>query len=302
MDGWTENASADDLSVNFIRPAGDGGLWEARYVRRCADYAVVYLSSQSGCRQACRMCHLTATGQTTERGATVGDYLAQADVVLAHLDRMEGAHGRPGLINVNLMARGEPLANPHFLSGWRDLSDALLERAARRGMGLQLNVSTIMPAALDPVFVADRLGGAPVRLYYSLYALDPAFRRRWLPRAMAPEAALAALAAWQGRTGGEVMLHWALIAGENDSEVEVEAVLEAVRRVGLRASFNQVRFNPPASTGASEPPQEVLDARFRALAEGLAGPSSRQVPRVGFDVRASCGMFVEGPSARRRAA
>lgn len=302
MDGWSARASSDDLSVNFVRPAGDGGLWEARYVRRCPEYAVVYLSSQSGCRQACRMCHLTATGQTTERGATLEDYLAQADVVLGHLDRMEGAHGRPGLVNVNLMARGEPLANPHFLSGWRALSDALEERMARRGMGMRLNVSTIVPSALDLSFVADVLGGTPVRLYYSLYAMDPAFRRRWLPRAAAPEAALAALAAWQGRTGGEVMLHWAMIAGENDSEAEVGAVLEAVRRAGLRASFNQVRFNPPASTGASEPPTEVLDARFEALAAGLAGPSSRQVPRVGFDVRASCGMFVEGPGARRRAA
>jgi len=98
------------------------------------------------------------------------------------------------------------------------------------------------------------------------------------------------------------MIHWALIAGENDSEAEVAAVLGAVRAAGLRASFNQVRFNPPASTGAAEPGQEALDMRFRALAEGLAGPSIRQVPRVGFDVRASCGMFVERPSARRRAA
>lgn len=302
MSDWTALASGDDLSVNFVRPVGDGGLWEARYVRRCAEYAVVYLSSQSGCRQACRMCHLTATGQTMERGATLEDYLAQADVVLAHLDRMEAAHGRPGLINVNLMACGEPLANPHFLSGWRALSEALEGRAGRRGMGMQLNVSTIMPSSLDPVFVAERLGGAPVRLYYSLYATDSAFRRRWLPRAMAPEAALAALAAWQGRTGGEVMLHWAMIVGENDSEAEVAAVLAAVRAAGLVASFNQVRFNPPPSTGAREPSEEVLDARFRALAEGLAGPSSRQVPRVGFDVRASCGMFVEGPAARRRAA
>jgi acyl-coenzyme A thioesterase PaaI-like protein len=50
MSDWTALASGDDLSVNFVRPAGNGGLWEARCVRRRAEHAVVYLSSQSGCR------------------------------------------------------------------------------------------------------------------------------------------------------------------------------------------------------------------------------------------------------------
>jgi len=158
MRRWT------DLSVNFVRPASDGGFWKARYVRRCSAYAVVYLSSQSGCRQACQMCHLTATGPTTERGATVEDYLAQDDVVLAHLDRMEAVHGRPGLINVNLMAWGELLANQHFLSGWHALAEALEERAGRCGMGLQLNARpSCRPAwirASFPAALATARGGA----------------------------------------------------------------------------------------------------------------------------------------------
>jgi hypothetical protein len=82
----------------------------------------------------------------------------------------------------------------------------------------------------------------------------------------------------------------------------VSAVLEVVRAAGLRASFNQMRFNPPTSTGAVEPEQEAREARFRALVAGLAGPSSRQVLRAGFDARASCGMFDDGLWLRRRMA
>jgi hypothetical protein len=102
-----------------------------------------------------RLCHLTATGPTTERSATVENYLAQDDVVLAHLDRMKAVHGRPGLINVNLMAWGELLANPHFLSGWHALAEALEKRAGQCGMGLQLNARpSCRPTWIRPSFPA----------------------------------------------------------------------------------------------------------------------------------------------------
>ena len=66
---FTKHQSGQDASVNWDRPA-DVGRLEARYVRRCPDYFVVYLSSQTGCSQGCRMCHLTATGQTRLRDVT----------------------------------------------------------------------------------------------------------------------------------------------------------------------------------------------------------------------------------------
>ena len=88
--GFTAHKSGQDESVNWDRPA-DVGRIEARYVRRCPDYFVVYLSSQTGCAQGCRMCHLTATGQTGLRDATVGEMIEQARTVLDHYRREAAA-------------------------------------------------------------------------------------------------------------------------------------------------------------------------------------------------------------------
>src|SRR5438105_1100741 len=79
--GYTGYPSSQDASINWDRPA-DVGRIEARYVRRCPDYFVVYLSSQTGCNQGCRMCHLTATGQTQLRDVTHAEFIDQAETVL----------------------------------------------------------------------------------------------------------------------------------------------------------------------------------------------------------------------------
>src|SRR5262245_40897336 len=83
---YTGYQSNQDAAVNWHR-AADVGQIEARYVRRCQDYIAVYLSSQTGCDQGCRMCHLTATGQTRLRDVTHEEFLEQADVVLEHYRR-----------------------------------------------------------------------------------------------------------------------------------------------------------------------------------------------------------------------
>src|SRR5262245_47167654 len=121
---FTIHQSREDASVNWDRPA-DVGRIEARYVRRCADYVVVYLSSQTGCDQGCRMCHLTATGQTRLRDVTRAEFLEQADTVLGYY-RREAPPARS--VHFNFMARGEPLANTAFL----DDADNLLGELASR--------------------------------------------------------------------------------------------------------------------------------------------------------------------------
>ena len=289
--GFTAHKSGLDASVNWDRPA-DVGRLEARYVRRGSDYFVVYLSSQTGCAQACRMCHLTATGQTRHRDATVGEVVEQARTVLAHY-RRQADPARS--VHFNFMARGEPLANRTLVAN----ADTLLGELSRLAVELNLKprhlVSTIFPREfgdrpLEDVFVTHHPD-----IYYSVYSVSERFRRRWLPKAQPAEVALDRLAAWQRSTHKIVSLHHAYIAGENDGEGDVHAICDAVEERRLMVHVNVVRYNPhdPVKHGV-EPSEEVIRRNAAIYRERLPNANVSVIARVGFDVAASCGMFL-GP-------
>src|SRR5262245_18228180 len=254
--GFTEHRSKQDASVNWDRPA-DLGRLEARYVRRCPDYFVVYLSSQTGCAQGCRMCHLTATGQTRLRDATVGEMIEQARTVLEHY-RREAAPAR--FVHFNLMARGEPLANRALLSD----ADGLLGELSRLAVALCLRprhlVSTIYPRELGDRPLEDVFVTIHPASYYSIASVSERFRRRWLPKALPAEMALDRLASWQRSTNKVVTLHHAYIAGENDAEGDVHAICDALEERALMAHVCIVRYNPhdPSRHGV-EPPEGVIE-------------------------------------------
>jgi adenine C2-methylase RlmN of 23S rRNA A2503 and tRNA A37 len=288
---FTAHKSRQDASVNWDRPA-DVGRLEARYVRRCPDYFVVYLSCQTGCAQGCRMCHLTATGQTRTRDATAGEMIEQARTVLDHY-RREGPPART--VHFNFMARGEPLASRVLLAD----ADRLLGELSRMAVALGLRprhlVSTIYPREagdrrLEDIFVTHQPD-----IHYSIYSMSERFRRRWLPKSLPAGAALDRLMSWQRSTHKIVTLHHAYIAGENDDEGDVHAICDALEERRLAAHVSIVRYNPhdPARHGV-EPPEEVIERNAAIYRARLPNARVSVIARVGYDVAASCGMFF-GP-------
>jgi adenine C2-methylase RlmN of 23S rRNA A2503 and tRNA A37 len=291
---FSAHKSSQDASVNWDRPA-DVGRIEARYVRRCPDYFVVYLSSQTGCAQGCRMCHLTATNQTRLRDVTFGEMIEQAQTVLDHY-RREGPPARS--VHFNFMARGEPLANKALLSD----ADGLLGQLSGLAVALSLRprhlISTIYPRELGNRPLEDIFLSHHPDLYYSIYSMSDRFRRRWLPKALPAEEALDRLTSWQRSTHKIVALHHAYIAGENDAEGDVHAICDALEERGLMVHVNIVRYNPhdPARHGV-EPSEEVIARNADIYRSRLPNARVTVIARVGFDVAASCGMFFgpEGP-------
>jgi adenine C2-methylase RlmN of 23S rRNA A2503 and tRNA A37 len=298
--GYTGYPSSQDASVNWDRPA-DVGRIEARYVRRCPDYFAVYLSSQTGCDQGCRMCHLTASGQTRLRDVTHEEFLQQVETVLDHY-RGEAPPARS--VHFNFMARGEPLANPILL----DHADVLLGELGRRAVALGLRprylISTIFPKELHDRLLEDIFILYHPELYYSIYSVSERFRRRWLPKALPAGEALDRLVSWQRSTYKICKIHYAFIAGENDSEADVHAICDALESRRLMAHVNIVRYNPP-DTGRHgvEPPEQVIQRNARIYQSRLPHARVRVIPRVGYDVQASCGMFFApaGPTPVRHA-
>lgn len=286
---FEELRSEQDRSVNFISSYGSGVL-EARYVRRCEDYFITYVSSHSGCKLACRFCHLTRTRQVMFDEAGHDEIVGQVARVLSYHADHETPSPR---MNINFMARGEPLLNAVVTRGLHKAHDEIMPMAERAGVEeLVYNPSSIFPDGTQELDLATSFKGLPVTPFWSLYSLDPKFRKRWLPKAIEPKVALASLLDFQAATGRDVVLHWALIAGQNDRDEDFEAIGDLVERSGLSARLNLVRYNP-ADSGCGEEASEDRYARALELIGPLMSvPGSRIVPRVGFDVKASCGMFV----------
>jgi adenine C2-methylase RlmN of 23S rRNA A2503 and tRNA A37 len=278
--------SEEDASVNWVNPTADNGAFEARYVRRTPEYFIAYLSSHTGCNKACRFCHLTATRQTMMTDATPTDYTEQASNVMQWYDSQEAAER----VNFNFMARGEPLANSHVRDNWTTVYEPLKALADERGLISKFNISTIMPEELD---LYEVFGETGTQLYYSLYSFDPVFRKRWLPKAINPSVALDRLADWQQKSGQLVTLHWAFIKGQNDGLANLDRIAREVQDRKLEVKFNLVRYNPYSERQGEEPDEKSLQQLFDFFQHQLKHPSSRIVPRVGFDVKASCGMFVQ---------
>lgn len=281
--------SSQDASVNFVEEQLAGFL-EARYVRRYADYFVCYLSSHSGCNRGCTMCHLTATGQTSFTPSTINDFESQALQVLKHYRQEATAK----YMHFAFMARGEPLANPFLLDRGEELLIRLGRLAKDEGLPAKFCVSSIIPKTLHKSLI-DVFGFVSPTIYYSLYSVEGAFRDRWLPTAKPVKEALTLLAEYQRFSKKIVKIHFAFIEGHNDSAESVRKFCDAIDEQGLLCEFNLVTYNPATSEQGRESAPEIIAERLAYIDERFAG-KVKAVKRVGFDVKASCGMFVGGES------
>lgn len=280
--------STIDRSVNFVKPASVG-FQEARYVRRGAEYFICYLSSQTGCNRGCQFCHLTTTGQTLFEDVDANGYAEQALQVMEHYKKDEVAK----FVHYNFMARGEALANGHLIVDAPRILERLGGIAREHGLPAKFNISTIMPMTLKFSLV-DVFSYAQPTIYYSLYSVSDTFRKKWLPAAMSVDKALRNLAEYQAFTGKRLKIHFAFIEGQNDSFADVMEMVDAIHDYKLDVDFNIVRYNPGDDT-SKESSEEVIQSRAATIRSRIRG-YVQIVPRVGFDVKASCGMFVSGGS------
>jgi len=233
--------SSEDDSVNFVFNGNYPGYMEARYVRRDPKYFACYLSSQTGCNQGCRMCHLTATKQTKKADVTLDQYLEQSHAVFKHYDNN---CPRAEIVHFNFMARGEAFNNHEFITRGKELFDHLGTDAVSRDLFPRFLISTILPECMEGRSLSKLFPVIHPEIYYSIYSVNSDFRKKWLPKALPVNIALKMLKEYQENTKKIIKLHWAFIEGENDSEEDMAILCHKVRASGLRVDIAIVRYNP----------------------------------------------------------
>jgi len=284
--------SKEDSSVNFIFRGDFPGYMEARYVRREPEYFIAYLSSQTGCQQACRMCHLTTTGQTALVDIDKWAFISQAQEVL---DYYKDTQPKAKVIHYSFMARGEPLANAYLIDPKNyDIFHALASYAFGMGLHPRFCISTIMPKSVSGKNLIDMFPVLYPDFYYSIYSAHKPFRDKWLNHALPVDEALEMLIKWQDVTKKIVKLHWAYIKGQNDSTQDAYQLAEKINSFGLRVDINIVRYNPYSEKYGEEPSIERVQQNIAILRNELPKNTKiKVVPRVGFDAHVSCGCFYE---------
>jgi len=294
MSKWTTLASHEDKSVNHARKTDDGGMIECRYVQRTEDYFIIYVSSHTGCALSCRFCHLTSTKQVMMTDVSFEDYIDQVKQVLTtYTARLQDGMPRVGRVHVNFMSRGEPLANQTILTNAKNLFNEM-ERTIKQvepEAEVHFLLSSIVPKTFDQDILSV-LQHKNANLYYSLYSLDPGFRKKWLPKASDPYKVFSLIEDYQKQTQKPIALHWALIKDQNDSVESARMIVDEINKRGLFAKFNLVRYNPFDMRAGEEASEKNIEEFFEVMEFGLGETGSQIVPRVGFDVKASCGMFL----------
>jgi 23S rRNA (adenine2503-C2)-methyltransferase len=265
--------SAQDDTRKFLLELHDGEAVET-VLMPMAGHHTVCISSQVGCRFACKFCVTARRG--LRRNLTPDEIVQQ----VLHARRYATEAG----LNVVLMGMGEPLDNfDHVVQAIRVLSSPRLATIGAR----RITVSTTgIPERIRDLAALD----LRVKLALSLNASEDESRRQLMPVSGRHTLAetLAAAAEFAARTRHHVTLEYVLLAGVNDTPADA-ARLRDIGAPGAPFKLNLIPFNPdPRLRYARPQPERVRD--FEAALQG----TFRSVTvrwSMGLDIDAACGQL-----------
>jgi 23S rRNA (adenine2503-C2)-methyltransferase len=254
-----------DGSVRLLVELADGQTVESVLLPRDG----VCVSTQVGCAVGCSFCMTGRGGLLRQLGSA--EIVAQ--VVLARRYRT--------VKKVQFMGMGEPAHN----------MENVLEAIAALGAYGDIGHKNLVFSTVGDRRVFERLPKAEVRpaLALSLHTTRAELRARLLPKAQPIEPAeLVELAeAYARATGYPIQYQWTLIAGVNDGDDELDALVRLLK--GKYAVMNFIPYNTVAGLDYRRPAPERAAAM--ALHLHRHGILAKLRQSAGQDVEGGCGQL-----------
>lgn len=271
----TEVFSSDGETRKLLLRLPDGQLIET-VLMRYDSRVTACVSTQAGCAMGCVFC---ATGQMGfARNLTAGEIVEQV-IYVARI--LEGSDKR--LSNVVLMGMGEPLHN-------FEATLAAIERITdQTALGIGQRHVTVSTVGLVPAIRRFADENSQVRLAVSLHAATDEKRSALLPvnQRWPLHQLIGACHYYVERTGRRIMIEWAMIAGQNDSQEEAHALGSLLER--LLCIVNIIPLNPTQGYDGLPADRERIET-FRGVLNDYGVQSTVRVRR-GIDIDAGCGQL-----------
>lgn len=259
-------------TVKYLFGLSDGQAVESVYMKH--EYgSSACVSTQVGCRYACRLC---ASGL----GGLVRD-LSAGEIYDQVLGIMQDSGERIG--NLVIMGSGEPLDNYNAtLTFIRNI-------AATYGLNIGYRHITLSTCGLVPGIKRLASERLPLTLAVSLHAPNDSLRDFLVPinRKYPLAELIAACRDYARETGRRVTFEYALIAGVNDSR---EHALELYSLLsGILCHVNLIPANPVAEKDIKPPSRQHVEI-FKSILEKRAITTTVR-REFGADINAACGQL-----------
>jgi 23S rRNA (adenine2503-C2)-methyltransferase len=270
--------TSEDGTRKFLFELEDGHTVESVLIPD-EDRMTLCISSQVGCKQACRFC-LTGSGGFTRnlKAHEIADQVLEA----LRIVKQEGARG---ISNIVLMGMGEPLDN------FKEVLRALEIITSDKGLGFSTRRVTLSTSGLAPEIAALAKAGVKVNLAVSLNATTDDIRDQLMPvnRRYPISELLRACRHFPLEPRRRITFEYVMLKGVNDSEDDARRLTRLLK--GIRCKVNLLPFNPfPGS--AFKRPDDAAVRRFQKILLDHHYTAPVRESR-GRDISAACGQLRE---------
>jgi 23S rRNA (adenine2503-C2)-methyltransferase len=270
-----EPSDLGPTTIKVVLATDDGMELECVRIPMGGDRYTLCVSSQVGCKLACKFCETGRMGLL--RSLTAAEIVSQVVVATAVLGWT--------IRNIVFMGMGEPLDNTdNLIQALRVLNDSSGLHFGQQ----RLRVCTV--GKPDGIARLGALGWKRMDLSISLNAATDEKRTKLMPiNKTVPLAELKrALADYPKRRNFVFGINWCLLPGINDTREDAREVAAFVDGIG-RALVNVIPYNPGSEPITRAPTEEEIE-RFLGWLKEEGLPVQRRITK-GRSVMAACGQL-----------
>ena len=261
-----------DSTAKYLFELEDGNIIESVLMEYKHGFTAC-ISSQAGCRMGCTFC--ASTGANFSRNLTAGEMLDQV------MSMREDSGNRIG--HIVLMGIGEPLDNYDNVVKFLRLVNH------PDGLMIGLRNISLSTCGIVPRILQLAQENIPITLSVSLHSARDDKRSAMMPvnKAYSIDKLISACKIYTESTKRRITFEYAMIAGENDSELDARELAGLLK--GMLCHVNLIPVNTVQGNGYKKSSRNQIE-KFKNIME-TRGIETTVRRELGSDINAACGQL-----------